>query len=139
MKKVNKLLFGILGLFVIFIVGCVTTTETPKYLEFSENSNPIIRTGENYNLRFFVINPTQNTFTGELEYQYDNRCIWTSGSDEVEITPKEYREAIVKSFSNSGRSNDETCFQTPIKITTILKDKGGEPKGKFDVLLTIVR
>lgn len=135
----NKITIMFLFIVMILIMGAGCENSTQKYLEFSENQNPIIRGNENYNLKFFVFNPTQNTFVGTIEYEYDEGCISTSSNiDEIEITPKEYKKAEIKSFSYNTGLRSQICLQKPLKITTILKDKGGEIKAKFDVSLTIV-
>jgi hypothetical protein len=137
--------FGIIIAFFLGVMGVLTSCQiepTPlTYLQLTSAKEQIIKQSETYDLKFFAINPTPNTFTGTIEYQYDKDCLSTSfASDDIEITPQQYRQAIIKTFSYNqygATRTKENCLQNPLRINVAIKDKGGETKDSFDVFLTI--
>lgn len=133
--KLRYLIIGLLFIIPMLITGC---TSNQKYLQLTSAQDDISSQNQPYQLKFFVINPTDNTFTGQLIYSYDKSCLSTSDSEPIEVTPKEYRKAIVKQFSyNSGYSNQNSCLQKPLVITVSIEDKGGDIKDTFSTKLTI--
>jgi len=145
--KVKKKLM-LLGILSALILSACTPSNL-EYLRFGENPNPIIASDKTYDLTFFVINPNTITFTGTVEYEYDTNCLYTAQKiDTIKVTPQEFQKPILKSFSvrqevrniQSNLPNQQSeCLIKPVKISTILKDDGGDIKGKFDVSLSIVR
>lgn len=140
-EKMRPYVFMAGILFLILIAGC--TTQTEKYLQLTSEKEQIITTQDSYDLKFFVKNPTINTFTGTVEYQYNDKCLKSSRiKEEVEITPKQQQKGIINtvSYNQYGYPNPpDVCFQTPLRVTVILKDKGGDIKDFFDVQLTIAK
>lgn len=126
----------------VFLSGC-ESLNPPKYLQPVSPSEDITQQNQPYYLKFFVVNPTQNTFTGTIEYQFNSKCISTyPSSDIIDVTPQEYKKPITKQFNylteNSRYGQDTNqCFQTPLRITAVLKDKGGEIKETLNVLLRL--
>jgi len=66
----------LLGLFAIFLVGCETTTTNQlPYISPVSPTQDLLSANGDYELKFFVVNPTINTFIGNLSYGFDENCL----------------------------------------------------------------
>ncbi|MBI2664181.1 hypothetical protein HYX10_02460 [Candidatus Woesearchaeota archaeon] len=135
MRKTISLL---LLIFVIFIVGC--QTQQPHLSAEGKTTDFITSKQEPFTMKFFLVNPTQNTFTGQIKYVYDKECLrGYPDEQDVEVTPQQYRIAITKDFEYylQNRNDEEKCVNTPLQISATLQDKGGDIKSVLNVQLTI--
>ncbi|MBS3100795.1 hypothetical protein J4204_01535 [Candidatus Woesearchaeota archaeon] len=146
MRKVGY--FILLMGFLVILAGCKQTPTLP-YIEPSSPVENIIKAEQEFNLEFFVYNPTVNTFVGTLEYEFDNKCldIMQGNSNEVEVAPNN-KKGIVKDFAYGEREymspNNyrvsmviEKCFQTSLPISVSLYDKSKLIRDKKTFFLTI--
>lgn len=122
-------------IFLIFISGCI-----PLYIELATPKTDIITKSGSYEIKFFVNNPTDNTFTGNVEYQLDKKSgeclsIWTK-SENIEIPPRG-RIAKNKQINYQKPKNEDECLNEQLRVTIQIKDKSGDIKGTKDVLLTV--
>ncbi|MAG53066.1 MAG: hypothetical protein CMH62_03840 [Nanoarchaeota archaeon] len=131
--KTIRLTFILLTLLLISGQSCVINSD---YLQPTSPSEDIITRNEIYTIRFFIKNPTQNTFIGKVEYQFDEKCLSTfPKSEEVTITPQESKKAMAKEFRTN--SVNKECSQKPQRVTVVIRDRGGDIKDSFDILLSI--
>lgn len=137
----NIKLFLIMGVFLL-LVGCKKISS--PYIEITTPSQDIIKYDETYALKFFVYNPTINTFVGSLNYTYAEKCLYIQGSqsDEIEISPNT-NKAIIKEFSYKGKNNhpddSKECYQQPLKVSVFLSDKSGLARDNKVVYVTITK
>ena len=153
----KKLKIIILNLFVLFVFGCARQQSLQSLLPYIEpitQKQDIISVAQTYSLKFFVVNPTINTFVGNLTYKYDANClnIMNGGNvDNVEVRPKNKR-AFTKDFTfryidQHGRLIDQygreietsECLQKPLQLAVYLYDKGGDFRGSADFILTVTQ
>ena len=128
----------IISLFIMTILfsGCTKTNDIHFEIDSLILSEKIIQQNDVYNLEFFIVNPTQNTFTGNIEYKYETSCLSSSGSssENIEVNPNN-KIGKVKKFIYNGRSSSTTCIQVPLKINILLYDKSGSLKDSFEAIL----
>ena len=134
--------------FISLLVGC-TTTQLP-YIEKTILDKDIIIAEDPYQFKFYIYNPTVNTFVGSVNFTYDKRCWTATGGDSnpIEIEPKGNR-ALAKEFVYKGRQyiregfyriEEVTgCLQTPLEISMILSDRSGETRDSEKVFVTITK
>ena len=124
----------LLCLLLFFVVGCDIQS---KYLQLTSPSEDIIQRDEDYTIRFFVSNPTENTFVGVLEYKYSSDCLrMTYMKEDIEISPNE-RKAKTVDISYEERRNNDMCTKKAHRVSIELNDKSGTNKDTVDVLLSI--
>lgn len=147
-KKIFMLTIGLLMMSVL--AGCKEQIILPYIERTTPPEGDIIQAAEPFKLKFFVVNPTVNTFVGKIVYTFDNKCLdATQGnSEEVEVSPNN-KKAFVKEFTYKGREYSGTnfytikeipeCLQRSLKISASLSDKSGFARDNKDFLLAITR
>lgn len=150
MKKIILPIVVIIGVLSFMLVGCEEQKALP-YIEKTTSDQSIIKAEETFSLKFFVINPTVNTFVGNITYQFEGKCLSVieSKSDNVEVRPNG-KNAFVKEFEYMGREKRyyggdvhyevkeiSDCIQTPLKISVSLYDKSGYIRDNQEFYVTI--
>lgn len=140
----------------IFLFGCEQQQlGTLPYIQPVSPQQDLIATNGVYQLRFFVVNPTVNTFIGNLTYKFDTNCLsmrnaqrtiygdyeYTQG---VQVKPKSQfgvtKDFIYTTFDQYNRptqSERPECLQRSLKVTVSLFDAGGDSRGSQDFFVTI--
>ena len=156
MKKIYFLYTIILGSFLL-IVGCETINSGGSgsgllpYIQPVSPQQDLISVSGVYELKFFVVNPTVNTFIGDLTYKFDTTCLSTKGisgnqkdTGGVQISPKSQfgitREFTYTTFDQYNRPTKPErleCLQRPLKVTVSLFDAGGDSRGSQDFFVTV--
>jgi len=133
----NFNIFGWMILLILILVSCQPVS--PKYLELTSPQTDIMSNNEPYQLKYFVINPTANTFIGDIDYEFDEQClqIWNNQNTDIQVTPQEYRRAIIQQIQFRSNANRDNCIQRPLKVTISIQDAGGDVKDSFDISLTV--
>ncbi len=142
--------------FAVFLFGCDQQQQlgTLPYIQPVSPQQDLMSLNGVYQLRFFVVNPTVNTFVGNLTYTFDPNCLsmsnvyLTLGSYEynqsVQVKPKSQfgvtREFTYTTFDQYNRPNlpeRPECLQKPLKLTVSLYDTGGDLRGSQDFFVTV--
>jgi len=136
-KKFYYFLFLILFL---FLVGCEKALNIHIQADIPKEN--IISSDETFRLKYFIVNPTINTFVGHLNYKYEDSClniVGTSINESIEVNPKD-KIAIVKEFNyHPSRSRNVGCIQVPLKVNVILEDRSGLLRDSYETTLTITQ
>src|SRR3989338_2755862 len=132
----------------IILSGCIfqqqlnfpTIQETSPLSDITSAKNP-------YRMKFFIHNPSINTFTGNLTYKYDNNCVSNPKgfqgiiSEVIEINPngklgieKEFTPVKANYYDEKAKPE---CIQKPLKFSVLLHDKSGEFRDSAEFTLTI--
>ena len=101
----------------------------------------LISTQDTFQLKYSVVNPTKNTFIGNLNYKYEKECLNIVGlsfNETIEINPED-KKGVIKGFNyNANRYNRNIeCVQVPLKINVILYDKSGLLKDSYETIIRI--
>lgn len=142
--------------FTIFLFGCEQQQlGTLPYIQPISPQQDLIASNGVYQLRFFVVNPTINTFIGNLTYKFDTNCLSMSNAQRtiyggyeygqgVQVSPKsqfgvtkEFTYTTFDQYNRPIQPERPQCLQTPLKVTVSLFDAGGGSRGSQDFFVTI--
>ena len=154
MRKIFLIVFGLF--ITLFLVSCQQEPILP-YIQAISPSQDLMAFNGNYELKFFVVNPTINTFIGNLTYKFDTNCLsmrdaqrsiygnyeYTQG---IQINPKsqsgvtkEFTYTTFDQYNRPTQPERPQCLQTPLKVTVSLFDAGGGFRGSQDFSVTITK
>lgn len=138
----HKKYASLLVIFTFLFAACTPQQPTLPYIEPTTPQENIMKVAESFSVKHFVVNPTVNTFVGNVTYRFDEKCLYpTNGNvDEVEVMPNGKR-AFAKDFRyrepDRFSSEQRNCLQVPIKISADLYDKSGQLRDNEIFFVTI--